>query len=181
MTDPGDGVERPGEGADDKVSAAAEVYLRLKALTTGRVDARGRRRASARRRRRGTDDESVPYGAGRDPRGIAQVMDQLTTELGWRAPLAKSEVMAEWGELVGAETAAHSEPVSIEHGVLTVQCASTAWATQLRIMRNELLKHLAVRFPDARIESIRFLGPDVPTWKRGPRAVPGRGPRDTYG
>ena len=31
------------------------------------------------------------------------------------------------------------------------------------------------------VETIRFQGPDAPTWKRGPRSVPGRGPRDTYG
>ena len=37
------------------------------------------------------------------------------------------------------------------------------------------------RFPDADIVSIRFQGPDAPSWKRGPRSIPGRGPRDTYG
>ena len=37
------------------------------------------------------------------------------------------------------------------------------------------------RFPDAGVDAIRFIGPDVPSWKWGPRAVPGRGPRDTYG
>ena len=33
----------------------------------------------------------------------------------------------------------------------------------------------------AGIETVRFIGPDTPSWKRGPRAIPGRGPRDTYG
>ncbi|MDP4886606.1 MAG: DUF721 domain-containing protein, partial [Aquiluna sp.] len=27
----------------------------------------------------------------------------------------------------------------------------------------------------------RFIGPSAPSWKKGPRSVPGRGPRDTYG
>ena len=34
---------------------------------------------------------------------------------------------------------------------------------------------------EAGIESIRFLAPNAPSWKSGPRSVPGRGPRDTYG
>jgi predicted nucleic acid-binding Zn ribbon protein len=95
--------------------------------------------------------------------------------------LAKSEVIAAWADVVGEETAKHSEPVGIEGGVLTVQCDSTSWATQLRLMRGELLLHIGRRYPEAAVESIRFQGPDVPTWKRGPRSVPGRGPRDTYG
>ena len=109
------------------------------------------------------------------------MIDSLTDELGWSSPLAKSELIAAWTDVVGEETAKHSDPVEVEGGVLTVRCDSTSWATQLRLMRGELLQHIDRRYPDAGVESIRFLGPDVPTWKRGPRSVPGRGPRDTYG
>ena len=31
------------------------------------------------------------------------------------------------------------------------------------------------------VSEIRFVGPTAPSWKKGPRSVPGRGPRDTYG
>lgn len=124
---------------------------------------------------------TTPFGTGRDPRGIAEVMDALTTRLGWNSPLARSEMLASWGELVGEETAAHSSPVGIDEGVLTVSVDSTAWATQLRLMRSQIITHIIQRFPDAGIESIRFDGPGVPSWKKGPRSIPGRGPRDTYG
>lgn len=124
---------------------------------------------------------TTPFGAGRDPKGIAEVMDTLTKRLGWNSPLAKSEMLASWAELVGEETAAHSSPVGIDEGVLTVSVDSTAWATQLRLMRSQIITHIVQRFPDAGIESIRFDGPGVPSWKKGPRSIPGRGPRDTYG
>jgi len=86
-----------------------------------------------------------------------------------------------WPDLVGAETAEHSTPLSIEDGVLAVQCDSTAWATQLRLMRSHITTTIANRYPDAGIHSVRFDGPNAPSWKRGPRSIPGRGPRDTYG
>ena len=108
-------------------------------------------------------------------------MDALTTKLGWNSPLAKSEMLASWHELVGEETARHSSPLGIDDGVLTVSCDSTAWATQLRLMRSQIITRIVERFPDAGIESIRFDGPGVPSWKKGPRSIPGRGPRDTYG
>ena len=135
----------------------------------------------ARKRSTREPGATTPFGVGRDPRGIAEVMDALTTRLGWNSPLARSEMLASWGELVGEETAAHSSPVGIEEGVLTVSVDSTAWATQLRLMRSQIITHIVQRFPDAGIESIRFDGPGVPSWKKGPRSIPGRGPRDTYG
>jgi predicted nucleic acid-binding Zn ribbon protein len=158
------------------MTESADVYLRLKALFGGSVHRAARRRAAPVDRA-----DSVPFGAGREPRGLGSIVDALTTQLGWSSPLAQSELVASWEQLVGEDTAAHSSPIGIEDGTLTVQCESTAWATQLRIMRRELLKHIAERFPDAGIQSIRFQGPDVPSWKRGPRSIPGRGPRDTYG
>ena len=45
----------------------------------------------------------------------------------------------------------------------------------------DLAHAVHLRFPDAGIESVRFEGPNAPSWKRGPRTIPGRGPRDTYG
>ena len=44
-----------------------------------------------------------------------------------------------------------------------------------------IVTEIVRRFPDAGVQTVRFVGPDVPSWKWGPRAVPGRGPRDTYG
>ncbi len=135
----------------------------------------------ARKRTKREPGSSAPFGDGRDPKGIAEVVDALTARLGWNSPLARSELIASWADIVGTETAGHSTPVGIEEGMLTVSCDSTAWATQLRLMRSEILTHIARRYPDAGIVTLRFDGPGVPSWKRGPRSIPGRGPRDTYG
>lgn len=165
-------------GSDETApSEAAAVYLRLKRLFGGRPTATGKSAA----RQRGGETGSEPFSAGRDPRGLAAVVDALTVELGWDSELDKAELMEAWSELVGETTAAKSQPVGIEDGVLTVRCESTAWATQLRIMRTELLAAIAQRYPRAGIQSIRFNGPDVPSWKYGRRSMQGRGPRDTYG
>ncbi|WP_348789565.1 DciA family protein [Leifsonia sp. NPDC080035] len=158
------------------MSEAAAVYLRMKELFAGTA---GR----SRRSRKAVEDPAAsrPFGAGRDPRGLGDVMEALTAQMGWTGALAKSDLLDRWVELAGEETAKHAVPDQIADGVLVVRCESTAWATQLRMMRSELLARIAERFPDADIQSIRFQGPDAPSWKRGPRSIPGRGPRDTYG
>jgi len=158
-------------------SEPVTVYLRFR-----RVFGDGSSRsADARKRANRTPGSTVPFGGGRDPEGLGAVMDSLTSKLGWSSPLARSELLASWLEIVGADTAEHSAPVAIEEGVLTVKCDSTAWATQLRIMRVQISSRIVARYPDAGIDSIRFEGPGAPSWKRGPRSIPGRGPRDTYG
>ncbi|WP_374008876.1 DUF721 domain-containing protein [Leifsonia sp. LS-T14] len=160
----------------DRTSEASAVYLRLKTLFTG-TPARRKRAVTG----RDGDPLSKPFGSGRDPHGVGDVMDALATQLGWTSALAQSDLLEQWRELAGEETAKHAIPDQITDGVLVIRCDSTAWATQLRMMRTELLKRIAEQFPEAGIESIRFQGPDSPSWKRGPRSIPGRGPRDTYG
>jgi predicted nucleic acid-binding Zn ribbon protein len=164
--------------APDLVPEHVAVYLRMRAL----FGDPGRRSPDARKRAKNKKEgASVPFGVGRDPRGIEDILDGLTSKLGWNSSLAKADLLASWSELAGAETALHSEPVGIDDGILTVRCDSTAWATQLRLMRGQITTSIAQRFPDAGIQSVKFDGPNAPSWKRGTRSIPGRGPRDTYG
>lgn len=141
----------------------------------------GRRSGDARRRAARAKTGTAPFDSGRDPAGLGDVLDSVARTLGWSSPLARGDLLVAWPELVGSDTAAHCEPVGIEEGVLIVQCDSTAWATQLRLMKADILSTIVRRFPEAEVSSVRFVGPGAPTWKKGPRSVPGRGPRDTYG
>ncbi|WP_349903776.1 DUF721 domain-containing protein [Parafrigoribacterium humi] len=169
--------ERKDETSGEAESESRGVYQRFR-----RVFGDGHSRSSdARKRAKRESGATTPFGGGRDPEGLGSVVDALTASLGWNSPLAQSELLASWAEVAGEETAEHSTPVGIDEGVLTVRCDSTAWATQLRLMRVQIVTQIATRYPDAGIERVRFEGPGVPSWKRGPRSIPGRGPRDTYG
>lgn len=152
---------------------AQRVWLRLKAAFGTAL--RTPRRAAV------PEGDSVPYGRGRDPLAASAVLDSVTDALGWRTPLARTDLVAAWRDIAGEEVARHAEVESVEEGVLVVRCDSTAWATQLRIMRDSIVRRIAEGYPDAGVDSLRFVGPNTPSWNRGPRSVPGRGPRDTYG
>lgn len=149
------------------------TYLRLRGLEPS---ARGRRR-----KKRMVDDDNAPFTPGRDPHGVGDVLTALTREAGWDSHLAREDLVRQWSDVAGDDTAQHTHPVALTDGTLTVQCDSTAWAKQLQLMRSHILSEIIRRFPEAKVEAIRFVGPDVPSWKWGTRAVPGRGPRDTYG
>lgn len=158
----------------DDVPETLSTYLRLRGLDPSP-------RAARRKRRRNADDEHQPFTAGRDPRGLGDVLADLTRQSGWDSHLSREDIVLQWAEVAGPDTALRSQPVGMIEGTLTVQCDSTAWAKQLHLMRTQILTEIIRRFPDAGIDTIRFIGPDVPSWKWGTRTVPGRGPRDTYG
>ncbi len=133
------------------------------------------------RSRRAIADEDKPFTPGRDPLSVSGAMTTLSNEMGWTTPMAQASLLIDWPEIVGETVAEHTRVSSVEDGVLTVVCDSSAWATQLRLMRHELITRLAQEVPDALIESIDVKAPGGPSWRKGPRSVPGRGPRDTYG
>lgn len=163
----------PQPGADPDIPETMLTYLRLRGL-----DPSPRTR---RRRRRRDDDENLPFTPGRDPKGIGDAVADLTRQAGWDSQLAREDLVLQWEQVAGAETARHASPVALSDGLLTVQCDSTAWAKNLQLMRGAIVTEISRRFPEAGVQNVRFIGPDVPSWKWGPRAVPGRGPRDTYG
>jgi predicted nucleic acid-binding Zn ribbon protein len=125
--------------------------------------------------------KTKPFDRGRDPLTAGQTLDGVLKEFRWEAQLAEADLFNRWAELVGEQNAAKSQPETLVGGVLTIRCKSTAWATQLRLMHGVLLAKVTEAHPDLEITSLKLLGPDAPSWKKGPRSVPGRGPRDTYG
>ncbi len=117
-----------------------------------------------------------------DPVLISETLSNLISERDWENGIAEGTLFTTWSKIVGVEIAQHTTPISILDGVLTVQTSSTAWATQLSLVSDQLLGTIQSDVTGILIESLRFIGPQGPTWKRGIRTIRGaRGPRDTYG
>jgi predicted nucleic acid-binding Zn ribbon protein len=155
---------------------AQEFYFKMREAVTGRLS-----RDAKRIIEKAKANKSRPFDKGRDPITAGQTLDGILKEFRWEAQLAEADLFNRWAELVGEQNAANSHPEALVDGVLTIRCKSTAWATQLRLMHNALLEKVTEAHPDLKITSLKLLGPDAPSWKKGPRSVPGRGPRDTYG
>lgn len=124
---------------------------------------------------------SGPGGDDRDPQSVGAAVDRLVGEHGWEENIAVHGAVARWDLVVGADVAAHVRPESYADGVLTVRADSTAWATQVRLLAADLVAKLNREIGDGTVLRVAVLGPQAPTWRKGPRSVPGRGPRDTYG
>jgi predicted nucleic acid-binding Zn ribbon protein len=117
-----------------------------------------------------------------DPQLISDVLKNLIQDREWQSGIAEGNLFANWESIVGAEIAEHTEPIAILEGVLTIRTSSTAWATQLNLISNDVLASLQASAPGALVEKLSIIGPQGPSWKRGIRTIKGaRGPRDTFG
>ncbi|WP_410637720.1 DciA family protein [Amycolatopsis sp. lyj-346] len=184
---PAAGTERDGDAAPndtpptgrDLAHAALEA---AKAKAKERGVPPGRRRPAVgsgqhpRRRR-----WSGPGADARDPQPLGRLVSRLVKDRGWNESVTSARVFAQWARLVGEDVAEHAQPVALKDGELTVRASSTAWATQLRLLQGKLLAKIAAGVGNGVVKRMRIQGPTAPSWRKGPRHVPGRGPRDTYG
>jgi predicted nucleic acid-binding Zn ribbon protein len=155
---------------------AQEFYWKMREAITGRLSRDAKRIAEKEQRA-----TSRPFEKGRDFVKGGDVIDGLMKAFRWESQLAEADLFNKWAEIVGDTNAASSQPETLTNGTLTIRCKSTAWATQLRLMQAQILEKINAAYPDVEITALKMLGPDAPSWKKGPRSVPGRGPRDTYG
>ncbi|HWH01836.1 MAG TPA: DciA family protein, partial [Pilimelia sp.] len=124
---------------------------------------------------------SGPGPDPRDPQPFSAVLARLVQARGWQRPAAEATVFGAWERVVGSDVAKHSRPVKLADGELTVEAESTAWATQLRLLAASLIRRIAAEIGPNVVTRLHIHGPAAPSWQRGPRRIPGRGPRDTYG
>lgn len=178
-------------GSEDAESPGEETALRGPDLARAALQAARAQSWSRNRRKRpakGTTGAarrrtswSGPGSDDRDPQPLGRLAARLAAERGWQDRLAGGRVFDRWPTLVGADVAEHTTPESLDDGVLTVRAESTAWATQLRLLQRQILQRIADSVGGDVVRRINVRGPAAPSWRRGPRHIPGRGPRDTYG
>jgi predicted nucleic acid-binding Zn ribbon protein len=124
---------------------------------------------------------TVRAGQPGDPELISGVLNDLISDREWDSGLAEGNLFVNWKKIVGDEISQHAQPISILENVLTIQSSSTAWATQLQLISNDLLATIQKDAIGVLIERLIIIGPQTPTWKKGIRTIRNaQGPRDTY-
>jgi predicted nucleic acid-binding Zn ribbon protein len=177
--------ELVGLAATPKIPEASGVDLARVALRAAKEQAKVRGAAAQQKKqaRRG-GLRSGARADGRDPLPLGAAIHRLITERGWETPAAVGGVVGRWPQIVGEGLAKHCMPHRYDEDacVLTVQCDSTAWATQLRLLAPQLVARLNADLGQGTVKLIKVLGPGGPPRRFGPLRAPGsKGPGDTYG
>lgn len=180
----------PGE-PPDHLNNIPGMDLVRRALEEARAAARGQGKEVGRGRRSPGSGRSTPAGNrrrwsgpgpdGRDPQLLGRAAGDLASTRGWSPRVAEGALFAEWPTIVGEQIAEHASPTSLRDRVLHVSAESTAWATQLRMVQSQVLAKIIAAVGEGVVTTLKITGPTAPSWRKGPRHISGRGPRDTYG
>src|SRR4029077_7385143 len=122
-------------------------------------------------------------GRGRreDPQPLGAAIEGLLDDQGWRTSAAVGSVFGRWEQIVGEALGAHTRPGGFTDGELLVIADSTAWATQVRLLRAQLVRRLNAELGPGTVTGVKVRGP-LPPQQRGLwRVRDTRGPRDDYG
>lgn len=139
-------------------------------------------RKSAKENPKKKSKRARPTRTSRDPTTFADALSGLVDERAWSGDMNIGALFGTWSEVVGQEVASHVTPLTCQGGELVLRADSTAWATQVRLLADELIIRIETQLGTGIVDRITINGPAAPSWKKGLRSVRGgRGPRDTYG
>jgi hypothetical protein len=106
--------------------------------------------------------------------GAADMLARFRRRSGGPPAGGAAGVAEAWRGVVGPAVADHTAPLRRSRaGVLTVACSSAAWAQELTMRREELVRMLAEAAPDAGVTGLRFSVADhVPAGEPPPPPPP---------
>jgi hypothetical protein len=192
-----DGPERARRAADALAAAKADARARGERVPARDFAAKrmaGGDPAAPARRPPGTDRTggaggatggggAIRAGRGRreDPQPLGAAIEGLLDDQGWRTSAAVGSVFGRWEQIVGEALAAHTRPGGFTDGELLVIADSTAWATQVRLLRAQLIRRLNSELGNGTVTGVKVRGPMPPQQRGQWRVRDTRGPRDDYG
>lgn len=89
----------------------------------------------------------------RSPRPLAAALAPLQDS--WAPDTVLAHVQRAWPQAVGDYIAAQARPVAERGGVLTVTCATGAWAQELDLMAPDLMARLNTLIGGDRVKRLR--------------------------
>jgi predicted nucleic acid-binding Zn ribbon protein len=104
------------------------------------------------------------------PTLVGDLVNRVLARTGALEQVQRASVLAEWDELVGARIADVTRARSIADATLFVEVRSSAWLTELNLMRHEILGRLNAGRKEGRVERIVFVLAESPDRPRDPTA-----------
>jgi predicted nucleic acid-binding Zn ribbon protein len=182
-----DGPQRARRAADALAAAKADARARGERAPDSDFAAerkpRGDPAAPAHQPRAGRPGRPGRAGRARrdDPQPLGVAIGGLLDDQGWRTAAAVGSVFGRWEQIVGAALAAHTRAGGFTDGELLVIADSTAWATQVRLLRAQLIRRLNSELGAGTVTGVKVRGPTPPRQRGQWRVRDSRGPRDDYG
>ncbi len=90
------------------------------------------------------------------PDRVGNLLAEVLRKLGLDKELERQGALARWDGIVGERISAVTSAVAVSKGVLFVEVSSSAWLSELNLMRRDILERLNAGAGEGRVERIVF-------------------------
>lgn len=88
---------------------------------------------------------------------IGDLIRQSLKSVGIAEKIEKQMAVAFWPEIVGTKLAEKTTAVKVEKDILKVKVVNASWRNELVFFKEEILKKIAARIGDGKINDIYFI------------------------
>ena len=87
---------------------------------------------------------------------LKEAVELLLAKSPLRQGLEQQEILASWGEIVGAEIAKHSQAIALKDGVLWVRAEGSVWAQELSLLVPRIREEFEKKLGRGSVRDVRF-------------------------
>ena len=82
---------------------------------------------------------------------------KFLNNLGLTQSVNQNTAIILWDEIVGEKISKNTEPISVEHGILTVSVSSSTWRQELVFKQQDIINQLNKKLGKNTIKEVRFI------------------------
>ena len=88
---------------------------------------------------------------------IGGALKKLIKTAGLEKGIAQQKALEIWPETVGKTVSKNTEPISIEHGILSIKTTTPVWRQELQFHKKQIIEKLNKKLNKKLIKDIRFI------------------------
>ena len=88
---------------------------------------------------------------------IGGALKKLIKTAGLEKGIAQQKALEIWPEIVGKTVSKNTEPISIEHGILSIKTTTPVWRQELQFQKKQIIEKLNKKLNKTLIKDIRFI------------------------
>jgi hypothetical protein len=89
-----------------------------------------------------------------EPRRLGEILDPTLARL---ETSDQARAYGSWARAAGVQIAAGAHPKAFSRGILTIECSSSVWASELTYLSDQILRRMRELAPDHPVKRLRFM------------------------
>ncbi len=88
---------------------------------------------------------------------LGDILERLSRREGWGKRLSEGKALLMWKDVVGESVRAHTRPVRIDNGKMTIAVDDSLWKQEVGLLQGEIIRKLNDRMGKKVVRDIRLV------------------------